>query len=96
MQPEHRGQIPSWVAPARQQCSTFPLVFIVMRLYNVTVAVEESWLGGKMVSTTNGELAAYYRSVALYSYSNLRVVHYKQRVYTRVKEQSLEENVPLF
>ena len=26
MQPEHRGQITSWVVPARQQCSTFPLV----------------------------------------------------------------------
>ena len=37
MQPEHRGQIPSWVAPARQQCSTFPLVqytpsVVVMRM----------------------------------------------------------------
>ena len=31
MQPEHRGQITSWVAPARQQCSTFPLSTTVRR-----------------------------------------------------------------
>ena len=30
MQPEHRGEIPSWVAPARQQCPTFPLVIIII------------------------------------------------------------------
>ena len=24
--PQHRGKIPSWVAAARQQCLTFPLV----------------------------------------------------------------------
>ena len=30
MQPEHRGKIPSWVAPARRQCSTFPLVIIII------------------------------------------------------------------